>query len=144
MITDVSRLAGSLVLIALTACHSVRSLTGSDLNVANLPARVWVSRPDDATVQLDAPLLRGDTLSGFVGGDFREFTLSQQTVVRAKEPAPGRTAVLVALASGAALASFLYLEARRDVGNAPVCLNALDQRPMPFTPCCPANDSVPC
>jgi hypothetical protein len=58
--------------------------------------------------------------------------------------APGRTAVLGVLTGVVTLGAFLYMESRRDVGNAQICLNALDQRPMPFTPCCTAQDSVPC
>jgi hypothetical protein len=135
-------LAATLALLG--ACHSMRPLPPAQLNSADLPARIWVTGTDHATVRLDAPRIMGDTLAGFVRGEFREMRLFETTAIRARTPAPGRTAVLGVFTGVVTLGAFLYMESRRDVGNGQICLNALDQRPMPFTPCCVAQDSVPC
>jgi hypothetical protein len=134
----------ALAALLLSACHSLRPLPPARLNAADLPSRVWVTGSDHATVPLDAPQITGDTLAGFVHGEFREWRLFETTSIRTREVAPGRTAALAALTGVATLGVFLYLESRRDVGNGQICLNALDQRPLPYTPCCLGQDSVPC
>lgn len=134
----------SVALVLSAACHNMRSLPENRLNAADLPQRIWVTRADHSTIKLDAPHLTGDTLSGFVDGQYREMRLGETTAIRARERAPARTAVVVTATSVALLSAFMYLEARRDVGTAAVCLNSLDQRPQPYTPCCPAQDTVPC
>ena len=134
-----------LVAVTLVAgCHSMRPLPPGQLTSADLPSRIWVTGVDHATVALDAPRITGDTLAGFVGGTFREWRLFETTAIRSRQVAPGRTAVLGVATGVAALGAFLYLESRRDVGNGQICLNALDQRPMPFTSCCPTQDTIPC
>jgi hypothetical protein len=140
----VSVIGASAALLLVVACYDLRPLPPAQLNAAGLPARIWVTSTDHATVPFDAPRITGDTLAGFVHGEFREMRLFETTAIRARTMATGRTAVLGVLTGVATLGAFIYLESRRDVGNAQVCLNALDQRPMPFTPCCVGQDTVPC
>ena len=130
--------------VGLAACHTMRPLDRGSLNTADLPQRVWVSAPDRGTVRLDAPRIAGDTLQGFDDGKFRELVLTPGTVVRAKQPSQAKTAAMVAVASALTLTSLMYLESRRETGQAQVCLNTLDQRPQPFTPCCVGQDTIPC
>jgi hypothetical protein len=122
----------------------MRPLPPSQLNPADLPQRIWVTTPDRTTLMLDAPRLTGDTLAGWVAGDYREMPLSDAVAIHFRERAPARTAVLVTATSVAMVGAFIYLESRRDVGTAQVCLNASANMPMPYTPCCLAQDSVPC
>ncbi len=136
--------SGVVLALCCASCHTLRPLDRASINQADLPQRVWVTAPDQATVRLDAPRIEGDTLQGFEGGQFRELVLAPGTVVRAQEPAHAKTAVVVAVASAVTLTSLIYLESRRETGSAQVCLNALDQRPQPFTPCCVGQDTVPC
>jgi hypothetical protein len=140
------RLAGPVaaILLLFTACMSLEPLPPGQLNSADLPARIWVTDAAHANVPLDAPLLIGDTLAGFVRGEFREWQLQQTKSIKSRQVAPGRTAALAAVTGAVTLGAFLYLESRKDVGSAQVCLNTLDQRPQPFTPCCVAQDTVPC
>jgi hypothetical protein len=126
------------------ACHRMRPLQATRLNPADLPQRIWVTGPDHSTVTLDAPRINGDTLAGWVAGEYREMPLSQAIAIHARERAPARTAVLVSMTTAAMLGTFIYLEARRDVGTAQVCLNAAANIPAPYTPCCLAQDMEPC
>jgi hypothetical protein len=126
------------------ACHQMRPLPSTHLNPADLPQRIWVTTPDHSTVTLDAPRINGDTLAGWVAGDYREMPLSDAIAIQTRERAPARTAVLATVTSVAMVGAFIYLEGRRDVGTAQVCLNASANMPMPYTPCCIGQDSVPC
>jgi hypothetical protein len=141
-----SWLPGSVVLALTigTACHHMRPVETSRLNPADLPQRLWVTGPDRSTVILNAPRINGDTLGGWVAGEYREFSVSQATAIRTREPAPTRTAILVTATSVMVLSTFIYMQGRKDVGNAPVCLNAAANMPAPFTPCCLNQDTMPC
>ena len=132
------------VLSFVVACHTMRPVPAAHVNPVDLPPRVWVTSADRSTVILDAPRLTGDTLAGWVGREYREIPLAQTTAIRTRERAPARTAVVVTAATVATLGAFFYLESRRDVGDAQVCLNASDHIPDHFTPCCVGQDSVPC
>jgi hypothetical protein len=134
----------AVALLVIAACHSMRPLEREKWNPADLPQRIWVTGPDHTTIRLDAPRITDDTLAGWVAGEYREMPLSDATAIRTRERAPARTAVVVTVTTVAMLGAFIYLEGQRDVGNAQVCLNASANIPMPFTPCCPTQDSVPC
>jgi hypothetical protein len=72
------------------------------------PSRIWVTRPGGDTFIVDGPQLFGDTLVGYINGEYREveFEGSERVVVR--QPARTRTAILVA-AGIAGTAVFGYL-----------------------------------
>jgi hypothetical protein len=133
-----------LVLALNVACHQMHAVPAAHVNSADLPPRIWVTSVDRSTVILDAPRVSGDTLAGWVSGQYHEMLLSQTKTIETREPAPTRTALLVTATSLVALGGLFYLESRQDVGNAQVCLNASDHIPDHFTPCCVAQDSVPC
>lgn len=122
----------------------MRPLESARLNPADLPQRIWVTDSDHSTVILDAPKINGDTIVGWVAGDYREIPLARVASLRTRERARTRTAVAVTATTVAMLGAFMYLESRRDVGTAPVCLNAAANVPAPFTPCCLNQDSLPC
>jgi hypothetical protein len=103
-----------------------------------------VTLADRSTVMFDLPEVRGDTLNGLVYGEPAQIPLSQATQIVARESAPGRTAVLAAATGVVLLGAFMYMQSRPDVGNATYCGNQFGAHPQPFTPCCIAQDTVPC
>jgi hypothetical protein len=70
------------------------------------PSRVWVTTEDQAVVEVSGPQMFGDTLVGYVGGDFQELPTSDIKQVVVKRAAKGKTMALVAasIAGGAAIA----------------------------------------
>ena len=85
--------AALLPLIALsTACTTVvpvRDAPGAYVT-ARAPGMVWITKADSSVVQLAAPKILGDTLTGFVGADYIELPLSSVQSMRARQPAPKR------------------------------------------------------
>ena len=78
-------LVGAIVVLGTiaSACHRMRPLPTAELNPADLPARIWVTGVDRSVVILDVPRIRGDTLGGWVSGEYREMALSRTTAIRA-------------------------------------------------------------
>jgi len=128
----------------LANCHSVRPVQPADLSARASLQRVWVTRSDRSTVVLDEPRLAGDTLTGLTNGEPQSIPLSDATVIRSRQPAPGRTVMLAILAGAATLGTLFYLEHRPDVGNAAFCGAAIGSRPNPFGNCCLLEDTTPC
>ena len=129
--------------LAAAACHSIRSVE-ADRVTARLPDRLWVTFADHSTVLFEQPQMIGDTLTGLVYGEPQQIPLAAATRIMARRPAPARTAMLAGATGIALLGTFMYLQSRPDVGNATYCGNQFGARPMPFTPCCVAQDTVPC
>jgi hypothetical protein len=61
------------------------------------PSRIWITRSDNTVVKMQAPKVLGDTLVGYVNGEFQEIQLSQTKMVQAKRPQSGRTALAIAV-----------------------------------------------
>ncbi|HUK22536.1 MAG TPA: hypothetical protein VLV45_13395 [Gemmatimonadales bacterium] len=139
--TAASFMLGALLL---AGCHTIRPVEPAQLTASSGVQRVWVTRTDQSTIAMDLPQVVGDTLTGMLHGEPQSIPLSDATVILARKAAPARTAVVVMLAGGLALAGFAYMESRPDVGDASYCGNAIGSRPAPFTSCCPAVDSLPC
>jgi hypothetical protein len=114
------RLVCAAFAIATAACHSMRPVQPSQL-VATSIKRIWVTQADHSTVVVDAPQLRGDTLQGFVDGQYREMPLSQATSIQTLRSARGRTTLLAVAAGVAALGAFAYFENRSYVGTSEAC-----------------------
>ncbi|HXF95022.1 MAG TPA: hypothetical protein VNI61_02850 [Gemmatimonadales bacterium] len=96
--------------LGLAGCTTLGPVTAPQEYVAaRRPAALWVTLTDGALVRVEAPRFLGDTLVGFVDGGYREFLPGDIDQVRAKRPAGGRTAALVAslAAGGAALIAVL-------------------------------------
>ena len=86
------------LLLAFVSCTTLKPV--ADANGYNSylssqrPSHVWV-RTEKQTVMLEGPRLLGDTLVGFVDGEYREFLPGDVRGVDVKKPAGGRTALLV-------------------------------------------------
>lgn len=92
---------------ALAACHMTGPVQ-TDYIAANQPSRVWVTETDDSTSVVEGPRILGDTLAGFVRGEYREIPMSNVKQVVARQPARKRT--ILSLTAGAlAGAGILYL-----------------------------------
>ncbi len=95
----------SLVLLA-TACSTMVVVPSPAQFVATKsPRMVWVTKTDNTVLALQSPQIIADTIGGFVKGDFIELPLSSVLSMRARHPAPRRTALLVSgLTLGGAVA----------------------------------------
>ena len=103
------------------ACTSVHTVAPADLSSPNPLTRVWVTRADHTTVVFDFARVSADSLVGFVDGQPERLRLSEATVLRAREPAPNRTAGLVFLGAGGVLALAVYLVDKTPPCTGPYC-----------------------
>ena len=141
--------AGAIIFYASAACHTMRPIPATALGAAHAWPKIWVTTaPDRATVILDAPALRGDTLYGFVDETYREMPLSEVTAIHAREGARTRTAALVGGSLVAMTGLLVYFGNRSYVGgNATTCSSGnttgdvADNLPVP---CCRVNPTIPC
>jgi hypothetical protein len=79
------------------ACSTLRPVaTPMQFIPSERPAQLWVTTADNATMRLEGPRLLGDTLVGFVAGRYEEIPLPQARSLWVRQPAPRRTAFLVA------------------------------------------------
>ena len=104
-------------------------------------ARVWVTEADQTTIVLHGPRVTGDTLGGFVDGKYREMLLSDARVIRQRAAAPGRTAVLGAVAGVATLTTLVYFANRSYVGDGQTCYAGRDGI---VVPCCAGKSTISC
>lgn len=129
--------------VMLAACHTVRTVGVSEMRASRPPQSVWVTMPDGSPVLVQQPEVNGDTLVGMIYGEPARFPLADAVTIRARRPAPGRTAAL-AIASGAVLVgTFMYLQNRPDVRGVNNCYYSIIGTVV--NPCCQgATDSMPC
>jgi hypothetical protein len=82
------------------------------------PDRIWVTRTDNSKLMMEGPRLIGDTLVGWVGGKYEEILLPETRWMSVRQPAPRRTAMLIAggVVVGAGL---LFLLAGNGQGGTP-------------------------
>lgn len=95
--------------LSVGACYSMRPITFDQLGVAR-PGAVWVTRTDESVVVIETPRVFGDTLVGYVNGEFRELPRAELNPQRmqVKRMAAGRTASLVVVSIlGAGTFAFL-------------------------------------
>src|SRR5215471_17540315 len=92
-----SRLARTVAFILLCsefACTSFGPISPKEYIPIEHPTRVWVTKSDNSVVKVQLPKLLGDTLVGYVNGDYQEMILSQTKQVQAKRLQSGRTALM--------------------------------------------------
>jgi hypothetical protein len=89
------RIVAVVLVFSLVSCTTLRPVADANTYLSNTrPSQVWV-RTDRQTVMLEGPRLLGDTLVGFVDGEYREFLPGEVRGVDVRKPASGRTALLV-------------------------------------------------
>lgn len=126
---------GSLIATTLSgaACHTMRPVTLEQLGAAR-PAVVWVTRADQSVVVVSGPRTFGDTLVGYVNGEFEEMPAADLKQIRVKQRARGKTAALIA-AGAVGAAGFAYLIS--NVGSYINPEDRLDCEDNPDQPGCP-------
>jgi len=92
------RVAIAGVVLAVTACTSVRSVQPAAYLAVNSPEVVWVTYTNNTIVPVAQPAMAGDTLSGMRQGTDQRVTipLDQVRTVQAKMPDKMKTSMLVA------------------------------------------------
>jgi hypothetical protein len=83
------------LMLSLGACTSFGPVSAREYLPIEHPSNIWITRSDNTVVKMQAPKLLGDTLVGYVNGEFQEMRLSQTKQIQAKRPQPGRTALAV-------------------------------------------------
>jgi len=105
-----STLTGGLIALVLvgTACHKMTVLSWAELG-AMRPGTVWVTYSDASVAEVSGPQIFGDTLVGYVSGEFTEIPTGQVQQVTMRESAKGKTIALVVASTAAAagLAAFM-------------------------------------
>jgi hypothetical protein len=93
-----------------------------DYVTANAPARVWVTRADQTRLEVTGPRVLGDTLVGFVNGEFRELPLSSATRIEARQTLGVRTGLLAAGVGVAIIGAAYFISGNgaRDPSKDPV------------------------
>src|SRR5207237_7190998 len=91
-----TRITSALLMTTLTPCTTSRPISAREYIPISHPSAVYITRPDNTVEVMQLPKLLGDTLVGYVNGDYQEINLSQVKQMNAKVPAGGRTALAVA------------------------------------------------
>ena len=91
--------------LASAACKTMKPVTMDQLNAIK-PDRAWVTESDQSVVLMSGPQVVGDTLVGYVGGQYQELPSAGLKQVVIQRPAPARTALL-ALGVAAGLGGFV-------------------------------------
>ena len=129
-----------LVFGALAGCHTMRDVAPSQL-VESSVDHVWVTMADQSTVIVSAPRVMGDTLSGFVEGQYRELHLSDTRAIQQRVLAAGRTTALGVAIGAVTMTTFVYMANRAYVGNGQTCSMGVD---AVVVPCCAGKSTLSC
>src|SRR2546421_8287595 len=81
-----TRTTSALLMTTLTACTTYRPISAREYIPISHPSAVYITRPDNTVEVMQLPKLLGDTLVGYVNGDYQEINLSQVKQMNAKVP----------------------------------------------------------
>lgn len=104
------RLIATVLLGSMIGCTTLRPVADYQQYVRSTqPSQLWITPQDAKPIRLEAPRFVNDTLVGFVSGHYREFAPGDVRRVQVRQPATGRTMILVgaAVTVGALLLSIL-------------------------------------
>jgi hypothetical protein len=97
---------------------------------------VWVTYPDKRVVEVEQPVIVGDTLRGTITGssDSVSIPLAQVHSVKARTPDPTKTAVVATTAGAGAIATvyFLFISQAGSNTAGVYCGVDEDARPIPY------------
>lgn len=135
-----TRVLGLLVVVlGGTACHTMTTLTWSELEGLR-PSRAWITRNDATTVEISGPQVFGDTLVGYVEGEFTEIPTADLRRAEVRRPARGKT-IGLAVAGTAVTAALMVMIAGADKS---VNVSALpDCNDVPEDPYCQGQGPPP-
>ena len=86
-----------LILVTVTACSTMQPVAQPrEFMQARKPGTIWVTRQaTPAMVELNAPQMVGDSLVGFVEGEYVEIPFNQVQSIQAKQYSRGRTMAFI-------------------------------------------------
>ena len=99
-------------------CTTFGPVNPENFITAKKPLDVWVMRTDSSVVHLYRPRFLGDTLTGFVDGQYRTIRPAELQGVQARRPAPGRTVLL--MVSGVTAVTLVAVLVSGTIAEAPV------------------------
>lgn len=128
-----SRTIGWLIAATLVtpACHKMVPLTWTELQTLR-PARVYVTQDDRSVVELTGAQVFGDTVVGYVAGEFRELPTASLQRVTMRRPDRAKTIALVAASIGVAAGVGILISGLGD----PSATQFLDCADVPDDPRC--------
>jgi hypothetical protein len=115
----------TLAIFVTAACHRMKPVSVAQVTATN---RVWLTLGDQSVVVMDGPQIYGTKLVGWVNGRYGEFPTSEVKEVYVREPASGRTAVLVA--GGVLTASAVMVWVFGSMGKGPHTPDICDEEPL--------------
>lgn len=77
------------------ACHTMASVPVNQLGALK-PSRAWLKMGDHSVVEVSGPQVMGDTVVGYVKGEYHELPLANVTGVTVQKTSAGKTLALVA------------------------------------------------
>lgn len=105
------RLTAGILVVAMalsgTACYTMRTVTFGELGTAR-PGAVWITKADESVIVVETPRVFGDTLVGYINGEFQELPNTDMTGFKVKRMAGAKTAGLIG-ASAAAVGVFVVM-----------------------------------
>ena len=116
-----------------TACTTVATVRRPAQFIASkAPTIVWVTTTDDSQVVLLSPRVRADTLGGLAEGvHYVEMPLSTVQSMRARQPAPRRTLLLVGGITLAVAELAVEASSGRGPSSSAACINPNNPQTCP-------------
>jgi len=105
----VSGIGVGLLMLSAVGCTHVGTVSDPRAYMVDRAgSHIWVTGPDNRTVELKHARVLDDTLSGFAGSSYYEVAMSDVKRLQAKVPAPGNT--MLAVGAGVAAAGLIVAE----------------------------------
>jgi hypothetical protein len=101
------------LLVTMTACTSMQPVASpKEFLQTRKPPTVWLSRDvSQAMVAMDGPRLQGDSIVGFVEGEYTEIPLSNVKAMQARQYSKGKTTAFVVGVTGVVIGALLLVKA---------------------------------
>lgn len=105
------------MLLMMTACTTMQPVSRPrEFMKSRQPSVVWVNHSGQKLVSLEGPQLVGDSIVGFIEGEYTEIPMSQIESMHAKQYSRSRTTAFVAGMVGVAAAAILLLSGGMGAG----------------------------
>jgi hypothetical protein len=100
------------LMLMMTACSTMQPVAQPrDFLEARSPSVIWLSKSSDPNlVALDGPKLMGDSIVGFIEGEYTEIALSQIKQIQAKQYSRSRTTAFLIGAGAVAVGLFFVIQ----------------------------------
>lgn len=112
-------------------CYAMVPVTLDDVSTER-PHRVWITRPDQSQVIVSGPQVFGDTLVGYIAGQFHEVPVQEVRRVEIRRSARGKTMALVGAGILGAAAVGILISGT----GTPAAVSMVDCNDVPEDPRC--------